>query len=220
MSAHHHPDIDALSAYASGSAAEPVALALAVHLSHCPSCLAAVRRYEDVGGALLAESDGAPIDTEAALVGVLAIVENELERDTEVPPPQKGDVPCALAERLPSALDDLPWKRVARGVSEFQLTTSEAGYTAKLLKINPGAAVPRHTHRGDEFTVVLKGVFDDGDQGYRMGDFATADPSVRHSPVATASEACICLAVTNAPLRLLTPFGRLLGPFLQLRDRI
>ncbi len=219
MPPHHHPDIDALSAYAAGSPVEPIALALAMHLSHCPSCLAVVRSYEEIGGALLAESDGASFDTETALNGMMARLETEPEHESEVPTPKNSDIPTALAERLPSALGDLPWKRVARGVSEFQLATSEAGHVAKLLKIDPGAAVPRHTHRGDEFTVVLKGGFDDGDHRYRTGDFAVADPTVRHSPVATTTESCVCLAVTNAPLRLLTPIGRLLGPLLQLRDR-
>ena len=48
------------------------------------------------------------------------------------------------------------------------------------------------------------------------GDVAEADPSVNHQPVADPGEDCICLAVTDAPLRLTGPFGRLLNPFLRI----
>ena len=130
----------------------------------------------------------------------------------------KDGFPFALSQRLPAQLSELPWKRVSRGVSEFKLAIDEDGYVAKLMRIEAGAAVPRHTHRGEEFTVVLKGGFRDGEQTYMDGDFAAADSSVQHNPVATIAEPCICLAVTNAPLKLLTPLGRVVEPLLRLRS--
>jgi putative transcriptional regulator len=104
-------------------------------------------------------------------------------------------------------------------VSEFRLAIDEDGYVAKLIQIEVGAIVPRHTHRGEEFTVVLKGGFRDGEKMYRGGDFAVADSTVQHNPVATGAEPCICVAMTNAPLKLLTPLGRIFEPLLRLRNQ-
>jgi putative transcriptional regulator len=45
---------------------------------------------------------------------------------------------------------------------------------------------------------------------YRRGDIAIADQEVDHRPVADREEDCICFAVTDAPIRLTGPVGRLL----------
>jgi putative transcriptional regulator len=65
-------------------------------------------------------------------------------------------------------------------------------------------------------TLVLAGGFSDESGHFVRGDVAEADPSVNHQPVADPGEDCLCLAVTDAPLRLTGPFGRLLNPFLRI----
>ena len=44
---------------------------------------------------------------------------------------------------------------------------------------------------------------------------AIADPHVDHQPQALGDEDCLCLAVTDAPLRLTGRFSRFLNPFLR-----
>lgn len=217
MTMTHHPSLEALEEYAAGSAPEPVALALAVHLSRCAACHAAVIRLEAIGGAALSEMPPVEFDADTALERALAALDEDVPADTRTH--GADDLPSALVARLPSDLAALPWRRVARGVAEYAVGTAESGYAAKLLRIQPGAKVPFHTHRGEELTVVLKGGFRDADAMYGEGDFAVADPAVRHSPVATEDAVCYCLAVTNAPLRLLGPLGRLIDPLLQMRAR-
>jgi putative transcriptional regulator len=65
-------------------------------------------------------------------------------------------------------------------------------------------------------TLVLAGGFSDASGHYLKGDVAVADPSVDHRPVADAGADCLCLAVTDAPLRLTGRFGRYLNAFLRL----
>jgi putative transcriptional regulator len=77
-----------------------------------------------------------------------------------------------------------------------------------LLRIGAGRSLPRHTHRGIEFTQVLCGSFDDGRAQFAAGDFDEADGSVHHQPVVRAGEECICLAWLDAPLRF---DGRIAG---------
>ena len=53
MSIKHHPTDETLGAYAAGTLDEGSALVVAAHVSLCPRCTAAVRGFEEVGGALL-----------------------------------------------------------------------------------------------------------------------------------------------------------------------
>ena len=74
--------------------------------------------------------------------------------------------------------------------------------------------MPEHGHNGLELTMVLAGSFTDDGARFGRGDVETADVGVEHQPVAEAGDACICLAVTDAPLRFRGPVARLLQPFI------
>lgn len=42
-----------------------------------------------------------------------------------------------------------------------------------------------------------------------------ADKAVDRRPVADNDECCLCLAVTDVPLKLTSPFGRVINPFVK-----
>jgi putative transcriptional regulator len=96
------------------------------------------------------------------------------------------------------------------GVKQAILPTSEQA-SARLLFIPAGAAMPDHGHNGVEMTMVLKGAFQDEDGYFARGDVEIADVDLHHTPVADIHEDCICLAVTDAPLR----FNRLIPKIAQ-----
>ena len=75
--------------------------------------------------------------------------------------------------------------------------------------------MPVHTHASSELTLVLAGGFTDQFGHFLRGDLAEADASVEHRPVADPGEDCLCLAVTDGPMRLTGPLGRLINPFLR-----
>lgn len=77
-------------------------------------------------------------------------------------------------------------------------------------------AVPEHSHRGLELTMVLQGAFSDEVDHFARGDVETADSDLHHMPVADLGEDCICLAVTDAPLRFRAWLPRLAQPFLRI----
>jgi len=54
-------------------------------------------------------------------------------------------------------------------------------------------------------------VFADDSGRFARGDVETADADLVHQPVAEPGEDCICLAVTDAPLRFRSPLARLAG---------
>ena len=93
--------------------------------------------------------------------------------------------------------------------------TSSAA-SARLLFIPAGAAVPDHGHRGVELTMVLQGAFSDEVDRFARGDVEVADEELEHMPVADPGEDCICLAVTDAPLRFNSWIPRLVQPFLRI----
>ena len=215
----YHPGPELLMDYASGALPEPVALVVASHVSLCSECRAEVERLEALGGAFFDELEGEPLSGDA-LDHALARLERPEPPTASAPRRRaaKADprVPAPLAGYLEDGLDALPW-RSRGGVGEVDLLSDYPGLRTRLLRIKAGTALPQHTHEGTEYTLLLAGGFSDaGGHYHRRGDVAVADASVDHRPVADADEDCICLAVTDAPLRLTGRLGRYLNSFVKL----
>jgi putative transcriptional regulator len=210
----YHPESELLMDYASGALPEPVALLVASHVSLCRDCQAEVRRLEALGGALFDELEGEALAPEAmdrALARLEVPDSLEAAPPAALPPsPTERLVPRPLRDYLGDDLEALSWKTRA-GVSEAALLTSFPGFRTRLLRIKAGTTLPQHTHEGNEYTLLLAGGFTDASGHYLRGDVAVADPSVDHRPVADDEEDCLCLAVTDAPLRLTGPVGRYLN---------
>jgi putative transcriptional regulator len=215
MSATFHPSDELLVAYGAGSLDEATALLVATHLALCPHCRAEVARIETLGGTVI--EDLPPTELAAdALSSVLARL------DLPPPPPKSSSLtvrspglPAPLRDYLPTDMEALPWKRLAAGIEQVVVLQTR-GIRARLLRIAAGIAVPEHGHGGMELTMVLQGGFADLGQGYARGDVAMADQKVVHSPMADRSESCLCLAVTDAPLKLTGLVGLLVNPFIDL----
>jgi putative transcriptional regulator len=195
----HHPDDSLLLEYAAGSLSEAKALLVATHLALCPACRQRVRSGEMAAAAVVfgeeseAVAAGAPPDVSGEMVETPAIA---------VVPPAISSIPEPLRDYLGAAVSDLPWEAVGLGLRAYRLPAFRSSSTSvRLLSIPPGRRMPRHTHEGEELTLVLRGSFSDATGLYQAGDVATADASIDHQPRAGADEECICLAVEDAPLR-------------------
>jgi putative transcriptional regulator len=215
MSEHLSVD-ELLIAHAAGKLPEPVALAVATHLALNPAARARYRRYEALGGMLLDELQPAPlaVDSWDRLLGRL---DEASEEDVSRPLALAQGchvLPRPLRDYVPGSLDALRWRNYGTA-AEAELAVRAPGYRTSLIRVRAGKMVPRHTHEGNELTVVLEGAFHDETGHYRRGDLAIADSSIDHRPVADEGQDCLCLAVTDAPLRLTGLFGRLLNPFIR-----
>lgn len=214
----YHPSDERLLDYAAGAASEPVALVVATHLALCPRCRSEVQELDKLGGALLEDLPAESLSANC-LDRMLARIEHpeppaEPVKQISVPPADPT-IPEPLRGYLDRPLADLPWRR--RGpISEVPLLREAENHATRLLWIRAGAATPRHTHEGSELTLVLKGSFHDGHGHYCRGDVEEADKDVDHRPVADDDEDCLCLAVTDAPLKLTSPLGRLINPFVKI----
>jgi putative transcriptional regulator len=83
------------------------------------------------------------------------------------------------------------------------------GIKASLIRLQQGAAIPQHGHRGTEYTVVLDGSFSDEDGIYHQGDFLMRKAGDKHSPTATTDKDCWCLTALEAPLKFSNPLYEL-----------
>lgn len=197
MSVTHHPGDELLLSYASGAANEAVALVVASHMTFCPQCRAAVRRAEAAGGSVLADVTPAAMSSKA-YESVLARLD-EPAREVVKAAHLQSDVPAPLQPYIGTDYDALPWRHVAGGISHLPIKT-KGGMKVRLIRAEPGSGVYKHTHRGEEWTLVLTGSYTDKTGHYVVGDVQSTTPEVVHRPTADADPVCINLAVTDAPL--------------------
>ncbi|MCA0929406.1 ChrR family anti-sigma-E factor [Ruegeria profundi] len=210
----HHLTDDLLMAYATGTLPEAFDLMVATHLSLCDHCRARAESFEAVGGCVLQEQGGTANMSDGSLAATMALI---AKGAPIVKPARAGCsvLPAPLQDYVGGDVNSIKWRSIGMGVKQAILpTTSEA--TARLLFIPAGAAVPDHSHNGMELTMVLQGAFSDEVDHFARGDVEIADEDLHHMPTADISEDCICLAVTDAPLKFTKMMPRLFQPFLRI----
>lgn len=215
--ANRHPIGDEfLLDYAAGTAPEPIALVVATHAALNPQSRETLSRLEAAGGAMLSGLSPASVSA-ASLDRVLARLETQEATPLPTRPPVADALlPPALRAHVPKGIEALPWRRRAGGLAEAELPCGDGKrYKVSLLRIGAGRSIPRHSHRGEEMLLVLDGGFSDEHGHYVRGDVCFADAAVEHHPVADADGDCLCLAVTEGPIRIKGPLGFLLRPFLR-----
>jgi putative transcriptional regulator len=171
-----------------------------------------VAALEELAGQSLASAEPCALDRRAER---LAAIFGCPERKAEAPA-RYGDavLPDPLARFLGRGLEQITWRTLLPGIREHRVAGCE-GSEAALLWVRAGRRMPSHSHDGSEITLILKGGFQDESGHYRRGDIAFADSDLDHHPLADADEDCICFAVTDAPLRLTGPIGRIVQKILR-----
>jgi putative transcriptional regulator len=216
----HHLSDELLLDYATGNLAEGWSIAVATHLALCPACRDRLSFMEHTGGQLLEATEVMPEETSSA--DSWASMKAKLGKkggatSSAKPVATPADIPV-LPEPLRSYLggdvEALKWKALGRGAYHIPIKTGDSESQVRLLKIPAGKPVPEHSHGGRELTLVLKGAFTDGATVFKRGDIEEADETLTHQPVATPEEDCICLAVTDAPLKFKSLLVRLVQPVL------
>jgi putative transcriptional regulator len=214
MTIKFHLSDDLLLGYSAGSLDESSSLLVASHLALCPHCRARNASVDSLGGYMLDSLPEAPVPM-AMMSSVLA----RIRCDSEVAAPLTRSpstanflIPEPLRSYVGGDVHDLNWMRMAPRVHQIQINTPNSRSQARLLRFQSGTSVPAHGHRGRELTLVLTGSLCDRDTILYRGDIAETDERTEHQPYAGPDEDCICLAVTDAPLRFKSMFARLLQP--------
>ena len=212
MTIRHHLSDQLMMAYAAGSLPEAFNLIVATHVSLCDECRARLSGYDALGGVVMEQ--GAGVDMAAGALE--AVMNRSAQPEVRRSPVQVSTVfPEPLVGYVGGDLDRVKWRNIGMGVKQAILPTGK-GASARLLFIPAGKAVPDHGHRGTELTLVLQGAFSDETDRFGRGDLEIADQAMNHTPMADAGMDCICLAVTDAPLRFNTLIPRLLQPLFRI----
>tara|TARA_B100000989_G_scaffold244862_1_gene191957 strand:+ start:1050 stop:1679 length:630 start_codon:yes stop_codon:yes gene_type:complete len=114
-------------------------------------------------------------------------------------------------------LDKIRWKQVFKGFNEFTAKI-HGDDELKLIKMDPGASVPLHSHGGKEYILVLEGSFCDEYGKYSRGDIQINDQKIKHTPVASQIDGCICLTITEKDVIFYGKFGSFFNLFTFIRS--
>lgn len=197
----HHLTDEILMAYAAGTLPEAFNLMVATHVSLCDECRARVESYDALGGEVLNQTPGNDVAlTPGSFAATMALIAGGAPDEIRTNHAKDPVLPQPLQDYIGGGLDSVKWRSIGLGVKQAILPTSSDA-SARLLYIPAGAAMPDHGHHGTEMTMVLQGAFQDEDDYFARGDVEIADSDLHHTPVADIHEDCICLAVTDAPLR-------------------
>ena len=213
MKPNHHLDNSTILAYAAGTLNEAFTVVAASHIAVCPSCRAAVRAAEALGGELLDVMADMPVSADCRASTLAALDQATLHR-LPVPAP-RSQLPVPLARLIDAqGFEDIVWKKKAPGVSMFDVKLpAMARGQLKLLRISAGRAMPEHGHGGEEITLVLKGAYRDHMGRFAQGDVADLDEDIEHKPVVETECDCICLVATERPTRFKSLAARIIQPF-------
>jgi len=201
--------------YAAGTTSPAIGLIMATHLAICQESRALFALMQSVGGALLDDLEGDPVERISAK-SVLAIADQEepertadLRPEPVQPSPRAGTPPTFDQSLLPAPLrtaeavvgGERRWRRLGFGVAATKLAVPSEGERAHLLWAKGGTGIATHRHIGREVVLVLKGAFLDDGIRYGPGDIAVSEDGTVHSPYIDEGEDCLCLAVTEAPVQ-------------------
>ncbi len=214
MTIQFHISDDLLLSYASGSMDEASSLLVASHLALCPHCRMRNSSAESVGGYLL----DTIAETKVSPSMMDSVIARARDQDSNATPSARSSfqpnliIPEPLRSYVGGDLSDLKWVRLAPRVQQIMIKTPGCASQARLLRFQSGMSVPEHGHHGRELTLVLTGSLCDRETTLRRGDIAESDERTEHQPHAGPGEDCVCLAVTDAPLRFKSVLARLLQP--------
>jgi len=222
----HHPTLEHLSDYASGSLRLSHALCIAAHVEHCSSCRQQVQKLSGLGGNILSEIDARDSAEQLSplkdrVMGQLDDLEaSYADTATAIAASDQAAhsdrlIPKALRQFIPQDYDQLDWARVSPAIKITTLLKDKDGAQISLSRVRPGGRMPHHNHTGDELTVVLEGRFSDESGLYSKGDFVLRGANDNHRPTVTRDGECICLMVLDAPIEFTGWFTRLLNPLLK-----
>ena len=190
----HEAEIEAcqtqMAAYALGVLDPDEAQAFEAHLAEgCEHCAAELREFERVVAALgcaTPQVEPSASVREKLLTRLSEDAPSELTSSTHRDTSLRGMVFVRASQG--------EWHELSEGMFVKQLfADKKAGTVTTLVKMLPGARVPRHRHHGVEQCLVLEGDFHVGDEVFGPGDFQCALPGSLHDSLYTAGGALVLI---------------------------
>ncbi|MEM9053989.1 MAG: ChrR family anti-sigma-E factor [Pseudomonadota bacterium] len=209
------------SSYAAGCLDPAFCLLVETQAALRPDVNRAVARAETIAGIFLETEEQVTLSAGAAAKAMAMIDAYEAgERPSRPAVKMAGDgldeilaLPEPLREITLDSFQTQKWQGLTQGIRRLKL---EAGSQAEveLYRIEPGCTVPRHSHKGSEFTLVVAGGFSDESGSFGPGDISLKGPEDTHQPTGDLDGVCFALAVRDGGLKFTGVMGlvqRLIG---------
>jgi len=213
MPSHHLTD-ETLQEYASGALNVSMETLIACHLTICSSCRQKANLADAIGGVSLSDQDA--VAMKGCASDVLAMdkstpVQTQAFAHTDG---LEAGIPRPLARALPGPIMELPWKSFGPGMKQYNLGSQPRKEGAfKLLSLDPGLRMSKHSHGHRELTFIVSGSYSDDMGHFNAGDIADLSEDHHHSPLVDSDVPCICLIATDAPVKFDGLFGKIIQPF-------
>jgi putative transcriptional regulator len=202
-----HPAEEFLLDYATGTASSGETLMIATHLSFCEICRLTVHAAQTVGGNMLGTLEPARLPPNM-LNRTLAAIDS-VDQTPLVEPP-------SLSTFLSENFAKPDWKKLPGGFRMRRIPGSDDRGRVWLFDAPPNMKLLPHRHEGDEWTVILDGVFVDNTTRYRAGDFACLADGAEHRPMTGPEGRCVSLIMVRDDPHYTTMMGKLAAPFVKL----
>ncbi len=196
---------DAITDYALGTLSPAKHVMLACQSEISDAVAARIAFQEDIAASLIEE--GASESLSPLFMGnVLALLPpQEGAHENKMDDPIEGLAPKSLRHMLGHGLTDMKWKSLVPGVAVHDILgnrKTKDGDRLYLLKAKGGMRMPDHSHNGEEWTLILTGSYRTGDKRFTRGDMHIEDETEIHAPHIDEGEDCICLVMTQGPLKM------------------
>ena len=211
------------SSYAAGCLDPAFCLLVETQSALRPEVARAVARAETIAGVFFETEERAAIsagamDTALAMIDAFETGERCETRTQAATLAGEGldellDLPEPLRETALTSFQTNKWQGLTQGIRRLKL---DAGSDAEveLYRIEPGCTVPKHSHKGSEFTLVVSGGFTDESGSFGPGDISLKGPNDTHQPTGDMDGVCYALAVRDGGLKFTGVMGlipRLVG---------
>jgi len=225
-----HPSSQQISEFVEGTLSPAVSLLVSAHSDMCPSCQKSIEtETERLADSIL--EDNTATSSQPQGMGDAMSFDSMLSFITQMPASNEGDIVVSKRSARKSVsieLDgrkfELPrtlhrytdktgnWSSLVGKLWQAPVEVGNKG-VANFIFMGQGGSVPEHTHRGNEYTLVIDGEFCDGLNSYDTGDFIYMDGNHTHTPRADKSEGCLVFSIVDQPLHFTSGLARLLNPF-------
>lgn len=213
-----HPSELQLQRFANGTLNPSFSLIVSAHCDLCGHCQKKLKALtqQEAAKSLVLESQS---DDDLSVFG------NMMQNIMELPEETQLDMPEPLIQLdldgrqfpLPRSLGRFVnrtagWKKLVGKLWQAQVDIG-GDARAEFIYMEKGGSVPEHTHRGNEWTLVINGEFEDGHHHFETGDLILLDSQHTHTPVSNDPDGCLVFSIVDKPLHFTSGLARLLNPF-------
>jgi len=228
-----HPTQALLKQYVQGDLPASVAVIVASHVEMCSDCQSSVALMSEqvASEAFELETDSNDFVPSEEIMSADMLSDQQDDQDLDMlaeimdlPVDEQVVMAKCPAEldiageqiTLPTAINSIAmaeWKGIGK-ISRARLNLDDDERRMSLLHIDKGGAVPAHTHKGFEITLLLQGSFSDEMGEYQRGDFIWLDGEHTHNPI--SEQGCVCLTVSSDALHFTQGVSQLFNPLCKL----